>query len=52
MQDSFSKYFSLLNEGKLSSLKEKRDYFNNLDFLFMTRQDEEVMDKIVSFIKK
>ena len=52
MKDSFSKYFSLLNEGKLTSLKEKRDYFNTLDFAFMTRQDEEVMDKIVSFIKK
>ncbi len=52
MTTSFSQYFSLLNEGKLTSLKEKIDYFNTLDFVLMTEQDEEIMNLIVSFIKK
>lgn len=52
MNDSFNKYFALLKEGKLKTYKEKRDYFDSLDYFFMTCQDEEVMNKIVEFIVK
>lgn len=52
MNDSFNKYFALLKEGKLKTYKEKKDYFDKLDFMYMTCQDEEIMNKIVNFIVK
>ena len=48
--DTFNKFNQLVKDKKLNTLEEKKEYFKNVDFYFVTNQDEEVWQKIYQFL--
>lgn len=50
--EEFGTFNKLVKEGKLKTLEEKKAYFADVDFIFMTTQDENVWSKIYQFLDK
>ena len=52
MRETFSLFSKLIKEGKLNSFEEKKAFMNEKDVFKMTKQDEEVWNKIFMHIEK
>jgi len=52
MNDVFSEYNSLVKQKKLKTFEEKKNYFNEVLLSKITEQDNEIWNKIFSFLKK
>lgn len=51
MNQSMGGYFQLINEGKLTTLEERKQYFEDKPISKMTEQDDQIMGIILDFIK-
>lgn len=52
MREVFGNYASLVKDGTLKTIVDKKDFMKDKDIFKMTEQDEEIYQKIFSFIEK
>ena len=50
MNEWLGNYFSLINNGELKTIEEKKNYFIDKPISKMTSQDKEIWELILNFI--